>query len=108
MPEGTKIKYEEILTPDELRQVADTVNELLEKASRMKPSPFSYFGWCDRCPGDYAYKRMHLPKQPCIARMDTGEAICVSCWAKEKEKELLDRLVEAKKPKLDLEDFAKV
>lgn len=108
MSQATKTKYEEILTPDELRQVADTVKELLDRASRMKPSPFSYYGWCDHCPGSYTYKRMHLPKQPCIARPDTGEAICVSCWAKEKEKELLDRLVEAKKPKLDLADFARL
>jgi hypothetical protein len=104
----SQIKYEEILTADELRKVHDTVDGLLRKAASMKPSPFSYYGWCDRCPGTYAYKRMHLPKQPCIARPDTGEAICAACWAKEKEKELLDRLVEAKKPKLDLEDFAKV
>ena len=108
MSQVTEIKYEEILTPDELRQVADTVKELLEKAAGMKPSPFSYYGWSSRCPGTYAYKRMHMPKQPCIALVATGEAICVSCWAKEKEKELLDRLVEAKKPKLDLEDFARI
>ena len=95
----------EKIPPDELRSIHDRVDEMLRKAADMNPSPFSHYTWCDHCPGDSAYKRAHLPKQPCICRPYEGDAICARCWAKEQEEKLcreylesLDRLNKPKEP----------
>ena len=98
----------EKIPPSELRSIHDKVDEMLRKAAGMNPNPFSYYGWCDHCTGDRLYKREHLPKQPCICRPYEGDTICVTCWAKEQEQKLCREYIAKHKPKLDLEDFARI
>ena len=94
----------EKIPPSELRSIHDTVDEMLRKAVDMKL--FSYYGWCDHCTG--VFKREHMPKQPCICRPYEGDTICASCWAKEQEMKLCREYIAKHKPKLDLEDFARI
>lgn len=111
--------YEEILTEAERKQVVEKVKDMLVRALSMKPSPFSHVTYCYHCPGS----PLERIKRPCLCRPSEGDAICPSCWALEKEKELMDMLVKAKKPKepfpvaelkygglvpLDVEDFARI
>lgn len=98
----------EKIPPSELRAIDDRVLDMLRKATEMKPSPFSYYGWCDHCPGTGVYKREHMPKQPCICRPYEMDTICASCWAKEQEEKLCREYIAKHKPKLDLEDFARI
>lgn len=100
-----EIDTKNLLTQEELdeidKKVLDDVVSIWEEDSAFSPLLWTY---CSRCPGTSRQKL----KTRCIGRMDTLETLCVQCWAKEHEQKLIEEAVRAKKPKLDVGDFARV
>lgn len=93
----------EKIPPTALRIIADQVLEDVRRVWESEYAPLS-LTYCTRCPGGLRHK----PRMRCMVDMLTGEALCPSCWAQEHEKDLCRKYLDEHKPKLDLEDFAKV
>ena len=93
------------LTEEELAKIDDKVIaetvSIWDEGSLCGPLLWTY---CSRCPGNLRDRI----KTRCIGRIDTMEALCARCWAKERERKLIEEAVKAKQPKLDAEDFARL
>lgn len=94
-----------LLTPEELKGIEDRVYADVTRIwSSDKPyAPFT-FDYCTTCPE----RRGPKHKTRCICNALTMETICASCWARKHEDELIKEAIEAKRPKLDIADFARV
>lgn len=77
-------KPEEVLTEEEFGQIHDEVVEAVKKVWASKYAPLEYT-YCSRCP-DILEPRM---RQRCLCNMMTLEALCPTCWAREREQELI-------------------
>lgn len=101
------IKYEEILTADELLAIHNKVMEnVLNIFDKQRTTGSLFIGYCSYCHQDIPQK--HRLREPVITSPLDMSCECASCYARRREKELLDEAVKAKKPKLDVNDFSKV
>lgn len=100
------IKYEEILTADELLAIRNKVMENVINIFDKRIHGSLSFGYCSYCHQDIPQK--HRLREPVITSHLDMYRECASCYAKRREKEMLDEAVKAKKPKLDINDFSKV
>ena len=95
----------QVLTADELRNINDLtmarVRQLWSEEHLGKELVLTY---CSRCPGGIRHQR----KQYCVGVIETGEALCGSCFATDLEERLIKAAIAEKKPKLDVEDFARI
>lgn len=94
-----------VLTADELRNISDLtmarVRQLWSEDNLGKELVLTY---CSRCPGGIRHKL----KQYCVSFIATGEALCSCCFANDLETRLIEAAIAEKKPKLDVEDFARI
>lgn len=68
--------------------------------SQYAPISFTYCTKCD--PLSKGVKRR------CISMMMSLETRCPACWAREREEKIIKEVEEARRPKLDLEDFTRL
>ena len=97
----TREEYARLLSKEELDSISSKVVEQLDFLSKSPYAP-TFYTYCDECPPSRRWKTH------CITSIVEGTALCPSCWAKKRELELMEQAVQAKKPKLDLADFARV
>ena len=94
-----------VLTADELRKISDlTMARVRHLWSEDKLGKGLALTYCTRCPGGIRHKL----KQYCVCYMETCEALCSCCFAKDLEERLIKTAIAEKKPKLDVEDFARI
>ena len=81
------------------------VNRVIAEVEEVWQNPYSpiEFTYCTRCSG-YGDK----PKQRCITSMLTLEALCPTCWGREREQKYIAEAEALQRPKLDVDDFAKI
>lgn len=93
----------EKIPPAELHAIHDKVLRILDLI-RLSPYGPLPLGYCDKCPGEGKFR----PKQPCFTFIQTRESLCAYHFVEKRERELCKEYLEAHRPKLDLEDFAKI
>lgn len=100
-------KYEEILSADELLAIHNKVMEnVLDIFDKQRKTGSLFLGYCSYCHQDIPPK--HRLREPVITSPIDFSCECASCYAKRREKEMLDEAVKAKKPKLDVNDFSRI
>lgn len=94
-----------VLTADELRNISDlTMTRVRQLWSDEHLGKELVLTYCSRCPGGIRHKL----KQYCVGFIATGEALCSCCFANDLETRLIESAIAEKKPKLDVEDFARI
>lgn len=94
----------EKIPPQELKSIADEAI----KTTRLAFSDRHNFciSYCTECLKKYDNKS--LIKTPCIANILTLDCLCAEHFRQKRERELCQKYLEEHKPKLDLQDFARV
>lgn len=93
----------EKIPPAELRTIHDKVLRIIDICMLSPAGPLP-MGYCDKCPGDGKFRL----KQPCFTFLQTRESLCAYHFLEKRERELCKEYLDAHRPKLDLEDFAKI
>ena len=104
----SKYTHQEILknlSPEELKGIEERVYADVTRiwSSEKTYAPLT-FDYCTACPERRGLKH----KTRCLCNALTMETICASCWARKREDELIKEAIEAKRPKLDIADFARL
>ena len=94
----------EKIPPQELRIICDETIKRVQLAFKDRHN--FCIAYCTECLKKYDYKS--LIKTPCIANVLTLDCLCAEHFRQKKERELCQKYLEEHKPKLNLQDFARV
>ena len=94
----------EKIPPQEMRSICKQVEERIKKIfSGSVNLPYTY---CSKCSEGLTFSRMF--KTHCVCDAKTLESLCANHFADKLERELCHKYLDEHKPKLDLNDFARV
>ena len=94
----------EKIPPQELRSIVDETIRITRLAFADRHN--FCITYCTECLKKYDNKS--LIKTPCIAKALTMESLCAEHFMQKLERDLCQKYLEEHKPKLDLQDFARV
>ena len=94
----------EKIPPQELRSIADEAIKITRLAFADRHN--FCIAYCTECLKKYDNKS--LIKTPCICNVLTIESLCAEHFRQKLERELCQKYLDEHKPKLDLQDFARV
>ena len=94
----------EKIPPQEMRFICESVKERLKKIfGGSETLPYTY---CSKCTEDLPHSRLY--KTRCVCDVTTLESLCAQHFGEKLERELCQKYLDEHKPKLDLQDFARV
>ena len=96
----------EQIPPWDMKAIDKEVSERVRKVFGNDELHLTSMQYCTSCSWNKPLSKMF--KTRCISFVQTGESLCCSCYAERMQKELCEKWFEAHKPKLDVNDFARI
>ena len=94
----------EKIPPQEMRSITKQAEERVKKI--FSGSEMVSYTYCSKCSEGSTFSKMI--KTRCVGNVLTGESLCAFHFLEKLERELCQKYLDEHKPKLDLQDFARV
>lgn len=97
----------EKIPPQEMKRICNEVEVRIVKIfGGSVMSPYCAYTYCTKCRQGQTLSKMI--KTRCVCEIQTGEALCAHHFTEKLQRELCQKYLDEHKPKLDLQDFARV
>lgn len=96
----------EQIPPWDMKAIDNEVSERVRKVFETDELHLTSMQYCSRCSWNKQLSKIF--KTRCISFLQTAESLCCRCYAERIKNELCEKWFEAHKPKLDVNDFARI